>query len=212
DVAHRPHLVGRSARRPRSEHDARDDREQSPSQSGARGRDRVRRSSRAPRRLGTRGRAPARTLSSRSRSRARRRPRFPRVGDPARVLSGVLFGACGAVLVICVWGPYFRITDVSVSGTHHITVDAVTSTSALGGAAMKLAHLGTSDLRADATAPRVTLTKGADGLVIRVSAGWEIRFGGAERIDEKIALAKRFLRENPQRKLDYLDVRTPDSI
>src|SRR5205823_6255723 len=84
-------LVGRSARRPRSEHDARDDREQSPSQSGARGRDRVRRSSRAPRRLGTRGRAPARTLSSRSRSRARRRPRFPRVGDPARVLSGVLF-------------------------------------------------------------------------------------------------------------------------
>jgi len=219
----------------------------------------------------------------------------------------VLFGACGAALAICVWGPYFRITDVSVSGTHHITVDAVTSTSALGGAptflasgarardrlmglaavrearvevalpdratiavtervaigrwvaaglewfvdddgvlfpsldpraapdlrvtdergarqagdrldpalvgaAMKLAHLGTSDLRADATAPRVTLTKGADGLVIRVSAGWEIRFGGAERIDEKIALAKRFLRENPQRKLGYLDVRTPDSI
>jgi len=31
-------------------------------------------------------------------------------------------------------------------------------------------------------------------------------------MEEKIALARRFLRENPQRKLDYLDVRTPDSI
>lgn len=83
---------------------------------------------------------------------------------------------------------------------------------ALVAAAMKLARLQPSDLRGDATAPRVTLTAGADGLVLRVSSGWEIRFGGAERIDDKIALAKRFLRENPQRKLDYLDVRTPDSI
>ena len=48
--------------------------------------------------------------------------------------------------------------------------------------------------------------------MVRTGAGWEIRFGGAERIDEKIADAKRFLRENAGRKLDYLDVRTPDSI
>ena len=82
---------------------------------------------------------------------------------------------------------------------------------ALVDAALKLARLGPSDLSADATAPRVVLAAGANGLVLRTAAGWEIRFGGAERIDEKIAIAKRFLRENPQKKLDYLDVRTPDT-
>jgi cell division septal protein FtsQ len=223
------------------------------------------------------------------------------------MLSGAAFAACAAVLAACVWGPYFRITELSVSGTHHVTVDAVTTASGLAGAptflasaarardrvtrlaavrdarievilpdratveivervaigrwvagglewfvdddgflfpsldpraapdlrltdergprqagdrldpalvaaAMKLAQLGTADLRADATSPRVVLTAGANGLVLRMSSGWEIRFGGAERIDDKIALARRFLRENPQRKLDYLDVRTPDSV
>jgi cell division protein FtsQ len=85
---------------------------------------------------------------------------------------------------------------------------------ALVDAATKLARLGPQDLRADATAPRVVLTAGASGLVLRVGtgAGWEIRFGGAERIDDKIALVRRYLRDNPQRKLDYVDVRTPDSI
>jgi hypothetical protein len=56
------------------------------------------------------------------------------------------------------------------------------------------------------------LTAGAGGLLVRVASGWEIRFGGAERIDDKIALARRFLRDNPQRKLDYVDVRSPDQI
>jgi cell division septal protein FtsQ len=85
---------------------------------------------------------------------------------------------------------------------------------ALVDAATKLARLGPQDLRPDATSPRVVLTSGANGLVLRVGsgAGWEIRFGGAERIDEKIANARRYLRDNPQRKLDYVDVRTPDSI
>ena len=223
------------------------------------------------------------------------------------MVSGALFAACAAALAFCLLGPYFRVTELSVSGTHHVTVDAVTTASDLAGtptflasavrardrltrlpavrdarvevalpdrariaivervavgrwvaaglewfvdddgvlfasldpraapdlrvtdergerqagdrldpalvvAAMKLARLGTADLRADATAPRVVLAAGPNGLVLRVSSGWEIRFGGAERIDDKIALAKRFLRENPQRKLDYLDVRTPDSI
>jgi len=82
---------------------------------------------------------------------------------------------------------------------------------ALVDAAMKLARLRPEDLRADANSLRVVLAAGANGLVVR-TAGWEIRFGGAERMEEKIALARRFLRENPQRKLDYLDVRTPDSI
>jgi len=85
---------------------------------------------------------------------------------------------------------------------------------ALVDAASKLARLGPQDLRPDATSPRVMLASGATGLVLRVGAGagWEIRFGGAERIDDKIALVKRYLRDNPQRKLDYVDVRTPDSI
>jgi cell division septal protein FtsQ len=83
---------------------------------------------------------------------------------------------------------------------------------ALVDAATKLARLGPQDLRADATSPRVVLTAGATGLVLRVGSGWEIRFGGAERIDDKIALARRFLRDNPLRKLDYVDVRSPDQI
>lgn len=83
---------------------------------------------------------------------------------------------------------------------------------ALVDAAIKLARLGPQDLRPDATSPRVVLAAGAAGLVLRVAAGWEIRFGGAERIDEKIALARRFLRDNQQRKLDYVDVRSADQI
>ena len=83
---------------------------------------------------------------------------------------------------------------------------------ALVDAATKLARLGPQDLRADATSPRVVLAAGPTGLVLRVAAGWEIRFGGAERIDDKIALARRFLRDNPLRKLDYVDVRSPDQI
>ena len=83
---------------------------------------------------------------------------------------------------------------------------------ALVAAAMKLARLGPQELRADATSPRVVLAAGATGLVLRVAAGWEIRFGGAERIDDKIANVRRFLKDNPQRKLDYVDVRSPDQI
>jgi cell division septal protein FtsQ len=83
---------------------------------------------------------------------------------------------------------------------------------ALVDAATKLARLRPQDLRPDATSPRVVLAAGATGLVLRVAAGWEIRFGGAERIDDKIALARRFLRDNQQRKLDYVDVRSPDQI
>jgi len=83
---------------------------------------------------------------------------------------------------------------------------------ALVDAATKLARLGPQELRPDATLPRVVVAAGATGLVLRVAAGWEIRFGGAERIDDKIALVRRFLRDNQQRKLDYVDVRSPDQI
>jgi len=104
-------------------------------------------------------------------------------------------------------GPDVRITDEQKARQAGDRLDP-----ALVDAATKLARLGPQELRADATSPRVVLTAGANGLVLRVAAGWEIRFGGAERIDEKIANARRFLRDNQQRKLDYVDVRSPDQI
>lgn len=103
--------------------------------------------------------------------------------------------------------PDLRVTDERTARHEGDRIDP-----ALVEAAAKLARLGPQDLRPDATSPRVVLTSGASGLVLRVAAGWEIRFGGAERIDDKIALARRYLRDNAQRKLDYVDVRTPDSI
>jgi POTRA domain-containing FtsQ-type protein len=225
------------------------------------------------------------------------------------VVAGLTALACAAAIVAASIGPYWRIRDVSIEGTHHVTVDAVVSATELVGAqaftasaararerlielpavrdarveiripdqarvvlservailrwvssavgtewfvdadgvlfssidprgapdvrvsdetgprkagdrldpalveaATKLTRLGPQELRPDATSPRVVLTAGATRLVLRVAAGWEIRFGGPERIDDKIALVRRYLRDNPQRKLDYVDVRTPDSI
>lgn len=79
-------------------------------------------------------------------------------------------------------------------------------------AALRLAGLGPGELRADATAPRVVMTAGATGLALRFGTGWEIRFGGPENFEEKLALARRYLRDNPQRRLDYVDVRSADRI
>jgi cell division septal protein FtsQ len=104
-------------------------------------------------------------------------------------------------------GPDIRVTDEQKARQPGDRIDP-----ALVDAATKLARLGPAELRPDATSPRVILAPGANGLVLRVAAGWEIRFGGAERIDDKIALARRFLRDNQQRKLDYVDVRSPDQI
>lgn len=78
--------------------------------------------------------------------------------------------------------------------------------------ALRLAAVAPGELRADATAPRVVMTTGATGLTLRFGSGWEIRFGGPESFEEKLALAKRFLRDNPQRGLDYVDVRSADRI
>ncbi|HYK98298.1 MAG TPA: FtsQ-type POTRA domain-containing protein [Candidatus Acidoferrales bacterium] len=78
--------------------------------------------------------------------------------------------------------------------------------------ALRLAAIAPGELRADETAPRAVMTAGPSGLVLRSGAGWEIRFGGPESFDEKLALAKRYLRDNPQRRLDYVDVRSPDRI
>lgn len=78
--------------------------------------------------------------------------------------------------------------------------------------ALRLATLAPGELRADATALRVVMTAGANGLVLRTGSGWEIRFGAPDRFDEKLALARRYLQDNPQRRLDYVDVRSPDRI
>ncbi len=83
---------------------------------------------------------------------------------------------------------------------------------ALVEAALRLAALAPGELRADATELRVVMTAGASGLVLRTGARWEVRFGSAERFDEKLSLARRFLRDNPTRRLDYVDVRSPDRI
>ncbi len=83
---------------------------------------------------------------------------------------------------------------------------------ALVEAALRLAALAPGELRADATDLRVVMTAGANGLVLRTGAKWEIRFGSAEHFDEKLLLAKRFLRDNPTRRLDYVDVRSADRI
>ena len=78
--------------------------------------------------------------------------------------------------------------------------------------ALRLAAIASGELRADATSPRAVMSAGPSGLLLRFGSGWEIRFGGAESFDEKLALAKRFLRDNPQRRLDYVDVRSVDRI
>ena len=78
--------------------------------------------------------------------------------------------------------------------------------------ALRLAAIAPGELRPDATAPRTVMTVGSSGLVLRFGSGWEIRFGGPEAFDDKLALARRYLRDNLQRRLDYLDVRSADRI
>ncbi|HUG55652.1 MAG TPA: FtsQ-type POTRA domain-containing protein [Candidatus Limnocylindrales bacterium] len=83
---------------------------------------------------------------------------------------------------------------------------------ALVDAAVRLAKLAPGELRADALDPRVRIVAGLDGLIFESGAGWEVRFGGPERFEEKLALARSFLREEPERRLEYLDVRSADQL
>jgi hypothetical protein len=50
------------------------------------------------------------------------------------------------------------------------------------------------------------------GLVVRSGAGWEIRFGSPDDLEQKLANAKKLLSDEPTRRLDYVDVRSPDRI
>ena len=102
--------------------------------------------------------------------------------------------------------PLLRITDERSAQSAGARLDP-----ALVQVALRLAAVAPGELRADATAPKVVMTSGANGLVLRF-ASWEIRFGGPEAFDDKLALAKRYLRDNPTRRLDYVDVRSADRI
>jgi hypothetical protein len=117
--------------------------------------------------------------------------------------SGVLFGSDDATAA-----PALRVRDLRapIRGAGDRVEASYVS------AALRLAKIGPGDLRPDATAPSVRIEPGADGIVLASGAGWEIRFGTPERIEEKLALAQRFLREQPGRRLEYVDVRSAERI
>jgi cell division septal protein FtsQ len=77
--------------------------------------------------------------------------------------------------------------------------------------AMRLARIAPGELRADATKPEVHVDP-AQGLVVRSGAGWEIRFGTPDALEQKLSNAKKLLSDDPTRRLDYVDVRSPDRI
>jgi cell division septal protein FtsQ len=77
--------------------------------------------------------------------------------------------------------------------------------------AVRLARIAPGELRADATKPEVHVDA-TQGLVVRSGAGWEIRFGSPDGLEQKLANAKRVLSDDPTRRLDYVDVRSPDRI
>jgi|GEM_PF-1934459 len=83
---------------------------------------------------------------------------------------------------------------------------------ALLAAALRLAAIAPGELRADVSKPEVRIDRTITGLVLRTGSGWEIRFGGPEDLGRKLDLARSFLRDNPTRRLDYLDVRSPERI
>lgn len=77
--------------------------------------------------------------------------------------------------------------------------------------AVRLARIAPGELRADATKPEVHVDA-TQGLVVRTGAGWEIRFGTPDDLEQKLSNARKVLSDNPTRRLDYVDVRSPDRI
>lgn len=82
---------------------------------------------------------------------------------------------------------------------------------ALLAAALRLTRIAPGELRADAIKPEVRVDA-TQGLVVRSGAGWEIRFGSADDLEKKLSNAKKVLSDDPKRRLDYIDVRSPDRI
>ncbi len=83
---------------------------------------------------------------------------------------------------------------------------------ALVSAALRLAALAPGELRADMRAPEVVIEAGPSGIVLRSGARWEVRFGGPNDLDEKLVVVRQFMRNEPLRPLDYVDVRSPERI
>jgi cell division septal protein FtsQ len=77
--------------------------------------------------------------------------------------------------------------------------------------ALRLARIAPGELRPDALKPEVHVDP-TQGLVVRSGAGWEIRFGTADDLEKKLSNAKKVLSDDPKRRLDYVDVRSPDRI
>lgn len=77
--------------------------------------------------------------------------------------------------------------------------------------ALRLARIAPGELRPDAVKPEVRVDP-TQGLVVRSGAGWEIRFGTPDDLEKKLSNAKRVLSDDPKRRLDYIDVRSPDRI
>jgi cell division septal protein FtsQ len=77
--------------------------------------------------------------------------------------------------------------------------------------ALRLARIAPGELRPDALKPEVRVSA-TQGLVLRTGGGWEIRFGGPDELEKKLGNARKLLSDNPTRRLDYVDVRSPDRI
>jgi cell division septal protein FtsQ len=77
--------------------------------------------------------------------------------------------------------------------------------------ALRLARIAPGELRADAIRPEVRVDP-TQGLVVRSGAGWEVRFGTPVDLEKKLLNAKKVLSDDPKRRLDYVDVRSPDRI
>lgn len=118
---------------------------------------------------------------------------------------GVVFGSADPSAA-----PALRVRDERVARGRALAGERLDP--ALVAAAMRLAALAPGELRPDFGQPQVVMTAGPAGLVVRSGSGWEIRFGSPDRFSEKLALARRVLRDEPERRLDYLDVRSPDHI
>ena len=116
---------------------------------------------------------------------------------------GVLFSSVDPLAA-----PALRVTDDSLP--RRSAGDRIDP--ALVDVALRLAALAPGELRADMRAPSVRIEAGPSGIVVGSGARWELRFGSAERFDEKLAVARQFLRNEPERPLDYVDVRSPDRI
>ena len=120
---------------------------------------------------------------------------------------GVLFGSVDAQ-----GAPQLRaFDDRDATRTCAGTVGGRCLDPAVVAGALRLARIAPGELRADATRPevRVDATK---GLVLHSGAGWEIRFGTPSDLEPKLSNAKKVLSDNPTRRLDYVDVRSPDRI